>query len=87
VVVSTDRKAQALKRTIAIFELTPQETHVFARITLGLANKQISQQLGIAEGTVKAHTKSLLGKVGVTNRTQLAIVGTRLLVNDLPSLR
>ena len=36
----------------------------------GRSNKEIGAALGIAEGTVKVHVNSLLGKLGVEDRTQ-----------------
>jgi two-component system nitrate/nitrite response regulator NarL len=43
----------------------------------GLSNKEIARNLDIIEGTVKAHVRSLMGKLGVRNRTQLAVTATR----------
>jgi hypothetical protein len=43
------------------------------RLTQGASNKHIARELNIAEATVKVHVKSLLGKIGVKNRTQAAM--------------
>ncbi len=43
-------------------------------VLAGLLNKQIASDLGIAEATVKAHMTSLMRKLNVSNRTQLALV-------------
>lgn len=50
--------------------LTPRELEVLKLIVAGRSNKEIGAALGIAEGTVKIHVNNLLGKLGVTDRTQ-----------------
>lgn len=53
--------------------LTAREKEILLLVAKGLTNKQIGQQLFIAENTVKNHIKSLLGKLEVENRVQLAL--------------
>lgn len=50
--------------------LTERELAVLKQIVAGQSNKEIGAALGIAEGTVKVHVNSLLGKLGVGDRTQ-----------------
>jgi two-component system NarL family response regulator len=50
-------------------DLTPREIDVLKLIAKGFSNKQIGERLGIAEATVKNHVVSLLGKLGVQDRT------------------
>lgn len=57
-------------------DLSVRELAVLERIAAGRANKLISRDLGIAEGTVKVHVKSILRKLGVANRTQAALWAT-----------
>jgi FixJ family two-component response regulator len=45
--------------------LTPREREVMAGVVRGLLNKQIANELGIAEITVKLHRSSLMRKLGV----------------------
>ncbi|KRA58331.1 LuxR family transcriptional regulator [Caulobacter sp. Root655] len=52
--------------------LTPAERKVLQGVNLGLPNKQIAWDLGIAEATVKAHMTALMRKLKVQNRTQAA---------------
>jgi DNA-binding NarL/FixJ family response regulator len=54
-------------------ELTGREMDVLQQIVLGKSNKEIAQQLGISEATVKSHINNLLGKLMVEDRTQAAI--------------
>lgn len=50
--------------------LTARETEVLCLLARGLANKAIAVELGTTERTVKFHVSSILGKLGVTNRTE-----------------
>jgi two-component system, NarL family, nitrate/nitrite response regulator NarL len=52
--------------------LTPREKEILLLITEGITNKQIAEQLFIAENTVKNHIKNLLEKLKLENRVQLA---------------
>lgn len=52
---------------------TQREINVMEGIAEGLTNKQISKKLFIAEGTVKNHITSILGKTNLSHRTQIAI--------------
>ncbi len=53
-------------------QLTTRELGVLERIVSGRSNKQIASDLGVSEATVKTHVNSLLGKLGVEDRTQAA---------------
>lgn len=59
-------------------ELTPTERKVLALVAQGLTNRQIGEELSVAEKTVKNHVTSILGKLGVTRRTQAALLAARL---------
>ena len=53
--------------------LTEREGEILSLIAQGASNKEIASQLYIAEGTVKNHVTSILGKLGVRDRTQAAL--------------
>ncbi|MGI8711987.1 MAG: response regulator [Solirubrobacteraceae bacterium] len=57
--------------------LTPREREVLELIAAGRSNKRIALELGIAEKTVKTHVGHLLAKLGVTDRTQAALLAVR----------
>ncbi len=54
--------------------LTERETDVLRQIARGRSNKEIALNLNIAEKTVKAHVGSILNKLGVSSRTQAALL-------------
>jgi len=52
--------------------LTPSERRVLELIGNGLSNREIGEELGVAEKTVKNHVTGLLAKMGLQRRTQAA---------------
>jgi DNA-binding NarL/FixJ family response regulator len=54
-------------------ELTPRESEVLACITKGCSNREIADELGIAEKTVRIHVSAVLEKMGARDRTQATI--------------
>lgn len=54
-------------------ELTQREIDIALLVAKGKNNKDISKKLFITEGTVKNHLTKILGKLGLENRTQLAL--------------
>jgi DNA-binding NarL/FixJ family response regulator len=57
--------------------LTPREREVLVLIGRGFPNKRIARELGVSEKTVKTHVGHVLAKLGVTDRTQAAVVAVR----------
>lgn len=53
-------------------DLTPSELRVVDLIGEGLSNREIAERLSVAEKTVKNHITSLLAKMGLQRRTQVA---------------
>jgi len=54
--------------------LTPRELEVLRMLTKGSPNKEIARAMGIAEVTVKLHTRRIMEKLGVRNRAAAAAV-------------
>lgn len=55
-------------------ELTSRELEVLGLIAAGKSNREIGAALNIAEGTVKAHVNSILGKLNANDRTHAAML-------------
>lgn len=53
--------------------LSARELQILRLIVKGLSNKQIADNLGITEGTVKWHVNIILGRLNVSDRTQAAV--------------
>jgi DNA-binding CsgD family transcriptional regulator/tetratricopeptide (TPR) repeat protein len=58
----------------AAFGLTPRELEVLDRVAAGRTNRQISEELFISESTAGVHVSNILGKLGVSSRTEAANV-------------
>jgi len=58
--------------------LTAQEKRILALIADGLSNRQIAEQMFLAEKTVKNYVSSLLAKLGMERRTQAAVFAAKL---------
>ncbi|WP_069999544.1 response regulator [Cellulosilyticum sp. I15G10I2] len=57
--------------------LTEREYEVLIELGKGYTNTQIAEKLFITENTVKKHISSLLGKLGMTHRTEAALFAAR----------
>jgi two-component system NarL family response regulator len=79
--------ARKLAERMGTEELTPREFDVLEQIVRGKSNKEIATELTISEATVKTHINSLLGKLGVTDRTQAATAAIQRGIVTLESLR
>src|SRR5919206_1426818 len=64
--------AERLAERMNASELTLRELEVLQEIVNGKSNKEIASTLHISEATVKSHINNILGKLGVTDRTQAA---------------
>lgn len=58
--------------------LTDRERDVVALVAEGLTNKEIGRRLGISPATVKVHVERIIGKLGVADRTQAAVLITQM---------
>jgi DNA-binding NarL/FixJ family response regulator len=72
----TDKQARPHQPLVE--PLTERELEILSLIAKGDSNKEIAVSLLIAEGTVKNHVTSILGKLAVRDRTQAALKGVEL---------
>ncbi len=62
--------------------LTGRERDVVALVAEGLTNKEIGRRLEISPATVKVHVERIIGKLGVADRTQAAVLITQMRRED-----
>lgn len=55
-------------------KLNPRERKIAALVARGLRNRDIGAELGIGEGTVKVYLHTMYQKLGIDNRTELALL-------------
>ena len=61
----------------ALAPLTSQERKILALIGEGLTNRQIAEEMFLAEKTIKNYVSALLSKLGLERRTQAAVFATK----------
>ncbi|MGH6705728.1 MAG: response regulator [Sphingomicrobium sp.] len=62
--------------------LAPRERQLIGFVREGLRNREIAEKLGVTEGTVKTYLHTIFEKLGVSNRTELAIRAEEFLAGD-----
>jgi DNA-binding NarL/FixJ family response regulator len=59
-------------------DLTPQERRILLLVGEGLSNRDVARRMFLSEKTVKNYVSSVLSKLGVSSRTQAAVLAARL---------
>lgn len=62
----------------AVMSLTPQEQRIFECLGEGMSNKQIADEMYLAEKTVKNYVSNLFTKLGISRRTEAAALAARI---------
>ena len=76
--VSRSDVAQGDGKTLAQrFGLTAAQARVLELLAEGRSNRQIGELLGLTEGTVKIHASAIIKAMGVSNRSEAALMVTR----------
>lgn len=60
--------------TSPVDDLTPREKEILELLAEGQSNKIIAKNLGISDGTVKLHVKSILRKLDIHSRVEAAVI-------------
>jgi len=69
----SERIKAVRERAAGLPSLTPRERQLVDLVRQGLRNRDIAAELGVTEGTVKVYLHGVFDKVGVANRTELAM--------------
>lgn len=67
------RSRQQPPDDVLLKDLTGQERRILMMVAEGLTNRQVALELGLAEKTIRNYVSTILAKVGLANRTQLAV--------------
>ena len=65
---------QTQPATLITSKLTDREIEVLRLMARGLSNADIADQLFLSDGTVRNHVSAILAKLGVSDRTQAAVI-------------
>jgi two-component system response regulator DevR len=71
------RQTERLLDASAFYDLSKRELEVLHLVSQGKSNREIAQVLSISEKTVRNHVSSLLSKLGLHNRIELATYAVR----------
>ena len=66
-----ERAAERVEELSRTYRLSPREQEVLALLAEGKTGRVIQQELFIAEGTFKAHTRHIYEKMGINSRKEL----------------
>jgi two-component system response regulator DevR len=70
--------SQGPRRGRALEGITPQERRILDLLADGLTNRQIADEMYLAEKTVTNYVSNLLAKLGMSRRTEAAVFAARL---------
>jgi DNA-binding NarL/FixJ family response regulator len=71
---SSSRDERADRARVQLEALTERERQVAQAVARGASNAEISRELYLGVPTVKAHVSSILAKLGLSNRVQVALL-------------
>ena len=75
---ATERIRREAEEDERIAALSPQERRILDLLAEGRTNRQIAEELYLAEKTVKNYVSNLLSKMGMSRRTEAAVYAARL---------
>ena len=64
-------------KSIALAGLSDRESEVLEALCQGMSNKEMAEVLFVSPETIKSHVSTVIGKLGVKDRTQAVISAIR----------
>jgi len=65
-----------------VHTLTKRELEMFKLVGLGMTNREIGQNMGVRQSTVRTWAKTIHDKLYIVGRARLAIVANRMFYKD-----
>jgi DNA-binding NarL/FixJ family response regulator len=75
---SSESMLEDQARPVCVAGFSERQRSILAGVCRGEPNKIIGRRLGLPESTVKVHVREIMRKLGVSNRTQVAVVAASL---------
>jgi DNA-binding NarL/FixJ family response regulator len=72
--IRENRRAQENYR---VLQLNAQELRVFQLLAEGMSNREIAGAINLSENTIRNYVSMILNKLGLSNRTEIALVSQR----------
>ena len=72
--IRENRRAQ---ENFRVQQLNAQELRVFELLAEGMSNKEIAETINLSQNTVRNYVSMILDKLGLSNRTEIALVSQR----------
>ncbi|MBT3390088.1 MAG: response regulator transcription factor [Chloroflexi bacterium] len=76
-ITASYRQQAPASTTPSNLQFSPRELDILSLLAQGLSNADIAQQLYLSEGTVRNYTSEIFKKMGVSDRTQAAVLALR----------
>ncbi|MEY2432442.1 MAG: two-component system, NarL family, response regulator DevR [Acidimicrobiaceae bacterium] len=80
-----DRLRKGVDEDERLRDLTDQERRILTLLADGMTNRQIAEEMFLAEKTVKNYVSNLLAKMGMSRRTEAAVYAARIAERKRPS--
>ena len=71
------RENRRAQENFRVQQLNAQELRVFELLAEGMSNKEIAETINLSQNTVRNYVSMILDKLGLSNRTEFALVSQR----------